>query len=963
MTDNPHGDAGWSKAEERVGSLYRSFGFTVTRDVLNRGSQIDLVAEQRMPGVGLMRIGVEVKDHPNGSVPIAEVRAFLNTARPAVSRGDFNMMHLITTGSVTRSGRAEVDGESAVRLMTYEELERDLFEPDSALGRWLELYNREPISRRFVEVTATLLGSEPAGSGGADLHLPSTGLLDVALANPSLAVVVLADYGSGKSTMLERIKALAIERRSEHRGDVVPILIRLRDIGPDFDVEKIALDAFRSELGFEVHAELFWGHLRRGRFLILLDGFDELTLQASAATRERMLSGISPLLFAPSPAILTSRPSYFASLDEYRTMLSRMRVGRPAPDPGAPDQQRIERHVSRLVDRYRAKGPKAPVEAQVVTYELDPLRSDQIDKFLDHAAPELDAAGTTPQEVRRFLDSVYDLSDLISRPIILDMAVTSTVDGVITPGQQTLEDGPAGLYEAYAQVRLERDWSNVANRQELMTHEIRMRFAEECALFMHERSVLRVERSEIASVAARALPLGKGEDLEAVLTDLRTCSFLTIDDHGALEFIHRSYQEFFVARRIRDDLSRSSTVRLREPLRWEFAYFLGSMGYTNNDIYRAFTELARVRTDQTTGAGAVGDNAAQALLIAREANRDLDWRRRRIGKLQRSRSQIAHSTLQDVELSGVRADHLELSDCSLALRIAGDPLGDLTLTNCTGNVEVSGEINSLSAGGGSLTLRNRTEASSLSFDSMDLVLRSGGGHHRFHNVTGRCELGASTVDIVQSDFAIGASGIVQGTIIDALVDIPLDGWDLLATQVTRSAVVVRGARSHSTVSTAIQRTKKVTDEPRGGTDAVIVVDPTVVADRWWPRQQGLVTIGARITDNRTQMLGLFVHEQQRNSAATPPADGTANPEGQDVLQFWHDGEHTVVMEGKGPGFDAARGRLSDVIKKSSARSVASGQWLTKHLSPLLIDLGCPQDVMSRLVSLIESKIASAGPHV
>lgn len=496
---------------------------------------------------------------------------------------------------------------------------------------------------------------------------------DVAAANPHLAVVVLADYGSGKSTMLERIKAMAIERRSEQPNAPVPVLIRLRDIAADFDVEHVALDAVRSELGLDLPAESLWNLLRNGRFVMLLDGFDEITLRASETTRAHMLSGISPLLFSPSPAVLTSRPSYFASLKEYRDLLEKIRSGRRRLSPAAPAQQRVDKLVTRLADRYQDNGPAVPLDPHVATYQLDPLSNDQIDRFLELAAADLESVGTSAQEVRSFLGSVYDLSDLISRPIILDMAVVSTVDGHITPSQQSMSDGPAGLYEAYAQVQLERDWKNVENRRNLLPYEVRMRFAEECALLMHQRDALRVERTEISAVAKRAYPLSKEHELEEVLTDLRTCSFLTIDEQGALEFIHRSYQELFVARRILHDLGTRSTVRLREPLRWEYAYFLGSMGFTDNDTYRQFTDLAQTRTpSQRDDHGTVvADNAAQLLLVAREVARDLDWHGRQVTRLRRPRVHIARSTLQDVELLGLEASEVAIDDCTVTLRVEG----------------------------------------------------------------------------------------------------------------------------------------------------------------------------------------------------------------------------------------------------------------------------------------------------
>lgn len=673
MTASPETEDGWSAAEERVASLYRALHYTVDRDRLNRGSQIDLVAERHDPVVGRTRIGVEVKDHPGASTPIQEIRNFINNAQVAIHRGDFDRMHLVTTGRLTRNGKQEVAGETHIRAWTYEELERELLQPDAALHQWLDTYENEPINTRFVDVTATLQGAAP--NGVFKSSLPSTQLLELAQAEPALGVIVLADYGSGKSTLLQRIKALAIRHRSADPTGVVPILIELRDVAAEFDIEQVALGACRAELGIELPANSFWSLLRNGRFLILLDGFDEITLHASTATREQMLALISPLLFGPSPAILTSRPSYFASLAEYRSLLSKMRVGQATAPGAAPDQQRIADHADLLTSRYLPKGPKVPVDPNALTYKLDPLTSDQIDRYLKQAADDLASAGTSPGEVRDFLDSVYDLSDLISRPIILDMAVTSTIQGVIAPSRGTLQDGPSGLYESYAKVRLNRDSLAVQSRRGSLTHDTRMRFAEECALYMDEHDVLRVEPEAIADVAARTLAVGEGDDLESVLTDLRTCSFLTIDDGGALEFIHRSYQEFFFARRIRADLSRNVTQRLKYPLRWEYAYFLGSMGFTNADAYQTFVALSRGRKPS---GDAVADNAAQSVLIAREVARGLDWHDRFITEMRRPRVQIIESTLQQVSMSDMQVRQIDFTDCTLDVSFSAYRVKDLS---------------------------------------------------------------------------------------------------------------------------------------------------------------------------------------------------------------------------------------------------------------------------------------------
>lgn len=950
MTGPEQRTPGWRAAEQRVSSLYRSFGYTVTTDVLIKGSQIDAVAEQDIAALGTVRIGVEVKDHPNGSLPIAEVREFAATAQILTADGGLDQMHLVTTGTITKNSRELIENVPRARLLTYEELERDLFKPDSELGRWLAQYRSRPINRQYVEIRATLLdvdttGTDPDATG----RLGSTQLLDVAAANPQLGIVVLADYGAGKSTMMDRIKAMAVERRTADPAALIPVLIRLRDIDADFDAEQVVLQAVRSEFGLDLSSASFWNLFRSGRFVMLLDGFDEITLQASEATREQMLSSISPLLFGPSPAILTSRPSYFASIDEYRKLLKSMRAGRPAVS-GSPSKRRIDQLVSTLTDQFRDDGPAAALDPQVATYRLDPLSSDQIDEFLEHVEADLVGAGTTPQELRAFLDGVYDLSDLISRPIILGMAVGATVDGHINPRHGTLAEGPAGLYEAYALVQLERDWGKVGNRRQLVPFEARMRFAEECALVMHATNALRIDRDQIPAVAESAYPAARTGDLDAILTDLRTCSFLTVDDRGNLEFIHRSYQEFFVARRIRHDLENGSSARLRVPLQWQYAYFLGSMGFTDNDLYRRFTEFSRTRTPgrKDAQATAVADNAAQAVLVARDSARDLEWRDRHVAGLKRPRVQISRSTLQRVHLLKLEVGELELNDSELDIGVEGGALGTLTVTNCTGTVTPSGTIASIEANGGSLDVNDRSSATALGFDSLDLTLRAQGDKAvRLHTVNGSASLGTPTIDLTNSDLALSATGTIAGAANDSLLDITLTTWDGLAAQLDQTVVVVRGRRATRSEATKSKRPRKVTEDSLAGSGSVIVVDPSVAVDRWWPRQNGLITIGAHLPEPHTDLAGVFVHERPR----TKGSDKT------DVLEVHRTDSGAIVVDGRGPQFNTARTRLSDTIETARPGAVRDGTWITGPLRRWLETVGCTGDEAADLAAAIRTSLA------
>jgi hypothetical protein len=126
----------------------------------------------------------------------------------------------------------------------------------------------------------------------------------------------------------------------------------------------------------------------------------------------------------------------------------------------------------------------------------------------------------------------------------------------------------------------------------------------------------------------------------------------------------------------------------------------------------------------------------------------------------------------------------------------------------------------------------------------------------------------------------------------------------------------------------------------------VVVDPSIPVDRWSQRQSRLMTIGADLGDAAVEFAGLFVHELRRTKATEP----------KDVLEVRRSGHVTLVIEGRGQQFNAARGRLSEAVQKARARSVADGSWLAQHLRPMLLDNGCPDDAADGLIALVRSRL-------
>lgn len=207
-----------------------------------------------------------------------------------------------------------------------------------------------------------------------------------------------------------------------------------------------------------------------GRFLLLLDGFDEITLRADQGRRAQLLQRLAPLLLSSSPTVLTSRPSFFISRAEYETALASL------ADPLEP---RLGHNVDmnrRVTQAMRGMAKAMPhllphrevVEApETVTFELGLLEDTQIDEYLERCEPRFAQVNLSWRDVRTFINSIYDLSDLMKRPIQLEMIVATVLQDVLDPKNEVVQIGPSGLYELYATMKVQADDAKAESRREV----------------------------------------------------------------------------------------------------------------------------------------------------------------------------------------------------------------------------------------------------------------------------------------------------------------------------------------------------------------------------------------------------------------------------------------------------------------------------------------------------------------
>jgi hypothetical protein len=127
---------------------------------------------------------------------------------------------------------------------------------------------------------------------------------------------------------------------------------------------------------------------------------------------------------------------------------------------------------------------------RLVVINLQPFNTEKIEQYL---AQRLAASKAVPghpahnvNDTLAFIDRVYDLWDLASRPLLLKLIVDTILEGGIDVTDPTLQFGPSDLYELYTSIKLDLDWGKGPVRRGALTRDQRRQFAETVAVAMHE---------------------------------------------------------------------------------------------------------------------------------------------------------------------------------------------------------------------------------------------------------------------------------------------------------------------------------------------------------------------------------------------------------------------------------------------------------------------------------------------
>lgn len=498
--------------------VLRLLGYSVHQDVAVSGCQIDVFAEY-CTGIIPLRLMVECKDYgTDRNVGVAEVKEFagiLNTARGrAVDKG-----LLIASSGFTRAARAfaEVAG---IQLVCFSELATQLVPFDDYIDRIISEYESMRVSQCYIALSVSF--TEDYDLDQSVIERPLDNVVSKLLFDENhTKVALLGNFGTGKSTFCKKFAYDLARRYKSDRTQRIPIVVNLSDYESKLDIQELVTNTLQFRYNVRIDLTICQELQRLGRFLLLLDGFDEMATRVDPDIIRDNLREIEKISRIPeNKFLMTCRTHFF--------------------------RDRVQAEI--LADFDLLFIPEWG-EQELAEYLRNRLGA-QWRKHLDR------------------IHGTHNLTELAQTPLFMEMIVETLPE----LGSSVRR---AALYKVYTDRWIREQSRRRGSRlssieREAVVKELSQR------MFLEDKNACHY--AEFAPIIAGRFKTIDAAQIDYLESDVRTCTFLIRDRDGQYRFRHRSFMEYFVAQSIADEIAhRESRVLASKLLPVDVRGFLVDM--------------------------------------------------------------------------------------------------------------------------------------------------------------------------------------------------------------------------------------------------------------------------------------------------------------------------------------------------------------------------------------------------
>jgi hypothetical protein len=499
------------------------------------------------------------------------VRDILHDYDAARQNGEIDEVWIICERTPAAGALEYVDAYTHCQLMTGTECEQAIVDFYPMITALINSYKADHISNYYISPCFY-------GSSGAriDLHDHIESWLANDSANP---IAIWAGYGMGKTSYSKFLASALAQRCLSNYGERIPILISLGEFTSAPDLETLIASQLSNHYGVRFFSTAAFRLLNaQHRFVIILDGFDEMKFAMAPNDFNHISAQIRKTATINSKLLLLGRPDSIENNEEESRLTSSRLHTIPLKADDAPDFESL-RMASLLTEEYLAL----------------------IRQFLA-ATPDKTSRRKPLDQLIATIGSL-NLGDILSRPVQAKMLAEVAAD----PDANLSAISRFTLYDLFIRSILRREEEKAA-RKHLGTAQ-RLHFMRLLAWWLWTVKKTRtftaneipaeiIQKFQTPNVSLdglrRELLIG------SVLEEKNVGLFLAEKDAGVFYFPHTSFTEFLVADYIvSSDFLGIDVARLPDALYGEVPTFLEENHHTADAIFATYKRMKAAQIAMT----------------------------------------------------------------------------------------------------------------------------------------------------------------------------------------------------------------------------------------------------------------------------------------------------------------------------------------------------------------------------
>jgi len=335
-------------------------------------------------------------------------------------------------------------------------------------------------------------------------------------------ILLLGEFGSGKTSFCRKLAHDFAEKAKVGISKRIPILVELNEFknGID-DLNKDILDLYKKKYSLTgLSIQDFVNYNRKGYFVFIFDGFDELTLRKKEKIFFYNLNEIFSTIYRKSKLIITCRTEYFRKNDE---VLKIFPIGHP---------------------KINFESPNFKI------FSIQGFKKDAIKQVIKKIARN---------ERKILYNQIKDseiLYELARRPLFLDKIVTTfkmsinTLD--VKPNKQI-------IYQKYINNYLQKLHEK---ERTIITGEIAVNILEKTAEYLHIKGKDIIELQELKKISLenrKIEEISKKVSINEIIRNITTYTLLRGTKDDGYKFTHSSFLHYFTAKCIFNYIERKDT--------------------------------------------------------------------------------------------------------------------------------------------------------------------------------------------------------------------------------------------------------------------------------------------------------------------------------------------------------------------------------------------------------------------